>query len=49
LKEPDRIKEKNWFFKLSAYQTFLEDFYATYPAFATPGFRFNEIKAFVDQ
>jgi len=49
LKEPDRIKEKNWFFKLSAYQTFLENFYAEYPEFAAPWFRFNEVKSFVDK
>ncbi len=47
LKEPDKIKEKNYFFKLSKYQSFLEDFYETHPDFVTPSERFNEVIAFV--
>lgn len=46
---PDRIQEKNRFFKLSAYQSWLEDFYDSYPTFSVPAYRFNEIKSFVDQ
>jgi len=47
LKTPDRIKEKNYFFKLSKYQKFLEEFYEQNPEFIKPSDRFNEVKAFV--
>lgn len=47
LKAPDNIKEKNYFFKLSKYQTWLEEFYESNPWFVNPDFRFNEVKAFV--
>ena len=43
----DRIQEKNWFFKLSGYQHFLENFYQKYPAFIIPDSRFNEARSFV--
>ncbi len=47
LKTPDKIKEKNYFFKLSKYQKFLEEFYEKNPEFIQPADRFNEVKAFV--
>ncbi len=47
LKEPDKIKEKNYFFRLSKYQKFLEEFYEKNPNFIMPVDRFNEVKAFV--
>ncbi len=47
LKEPDKIKEKNYFFKLSKYQKFLEEFYEENRKFIQPNDRFNEVKAFV--
>lgn len=47
LKEPQVIKEKNWFFRLSKYQDFLQDFYEKHPNFVVPENRFNEVKAFV--
>ena len=47
LKTPDKIKEKNYFFKLSKYQKFLEEFYEKNPDFVMPADRFNEVKAFV--
>ena len=47
LKKPSKIKEKNYFFRLSKYQTFLEDFYAKNPQFITPENRFAEVKEFV--
>lgn len=46
LKEPDKIKEKNYFFKLSKYQKELEEFYKNNPDFVIPSDRFNEVKAF---
>lgn len=47
LKEPEQIKEKNYFFKLSKYQTWIEEFYEKNPDFVKPDFRFNEVKSFV--
>lgn len=47
LKEPEKIKEKNWFFKLSKYENALLKFYEERPDFITPSFRFNEMIAFV--
>lgn len=49
LKTPQTIKEKNYFFKLSKYQKFLEDFYDSevWKNFVVPSDRFNEVKAFV--
>ncbi len=41
------INEENYFFKFSAFQQPLLDFYVTHPNFVIPEFRFNEIKAFV--
>lgn len=47
LTEPQKIKEKNYFFRLSAYQDFLLDFYTKNPEFVVPQDRFNEVIAFV--
>lgn len=47
LKAPDKIKEKNYFFKLSKYQDYLEKFYEENPDFIVPSNRFNEVKEFV--
>jgi len=46
LKEPDQLKEKNYFFKLSKYQTWMEEFYEANPDFVNPNFRYNEVIAF---
>jgi methionyl-tRNA synthetase len=43
------IDEENYFFKFSKYQKSLLDLYARRPDFVIPGFRFNEIKAFVER
>ncbi len=43
----DQIKEKNRFFKLSKYQTFLSDFYKNHPDFVIPQHRFNEVISLV--
>ena len=47
LTTPDQIKEKNYFFKLTKYQTWIEEFYEANPKFVNPSFRYNEVKAFV--
>ncbi len=41
------IEEENYFFKFSAFQKKLLDFYEKNPRFVVPDFRFNEIKTFV--
>lgn len=46
LTQPEYLKEKNYFFKLSKYQTWLEEFYEKNPLFVLPDFRYNEVKAF---
>ncbi|MCH2189043.1 class I tRNA ligase family protein, partial [Candidatus Gracilibacteria bacterium] len=46
---PDHIKEKNYFFRLSRYQTWIEEFYENNPDFVVPNFRYNEVKAFVER
>ncbi len=48
-RELELIDEENYFFKFSACEDFLKDFYANNPKFVVPDFRFNEIKAFVDR
>jgi len=45
--EIELIDEENYFFKFSAFQTPLLDFYEKNPNFVIPDFRFNEIKSFV--
>lgn len=49
LTEPQKLKEKNWFFKLSKYENKLKDLYNHNPNFVLPDYRFNEVKAFVDR
>ena len=46
-KELELIDEENYFFKFSAFQKPLLDFYEKNPNFVIPDFRFNEIKSFV--
>ncbi len=46
--EPEWIEEKNWFFRLSAYQQPLLDLYKTRPNFVLPGFRYNEARSFIE-
>ncbi len=43
------IDEENYFFKFSAFQKPLQDFYKENPLFVIPDHRMNEIKAFVDR
>ncbi len=49
LTEPQKIKEKNYFFKLSKYQDFLLDLYKNNPEFVVPQERFNEVISFVER
>lgn len=47
-KELELIDEENYFFRFSACEAFLKDFYQSNPTFVVPDFRFNEIKKFVE-
>jgi len=44
----EKISEESYFFKLSAFQDRLRDYYARHPEFVTPPNRRNEIVAFVE-
>ena len=44
----ERISEESWFFKLSAFQQPLLDFYAAHPDFIQPETRRNEVISFVE-
>ena len=46
-KKLELIQEENYFFKFSAFQKPLLDFYATHSDFIVPTFRYNEMRAFV--
>lgn len=48
LKTPDILTEKNRFFKLKKYEQAVKDFYKSFPTFVEPGYRFNEVKSFVE-
>ncbi len=48
-REIEFIEEENYFFKFSAFQDKLLDFYKSNPNFVVPGFRFNEIKRFIER
>ena len=43
----EQLKEKNYFFRLSKYQDFLSEFYASHPDFITPHSRYAEVREFV--
>src|SRR4029077_9753686 len=45
---PEWIEEKNWFFRLSAYQERLLTIYAERPDFVLPDFRFNQARASIE-
>jgi methionyl-tRNA synthetase len=46
---PERVEEKNWFFRLSAYQERLLALYDEHPQFVLPRFRYNEARSFIEQ
>ncbi|MBD2439895.1 methionine--tRNA ligase [Nostoc sp. FACHB-110] len=48
-KEVEWRDEKNYFFRLSKYQTQLEEFYQSHPDFIQPASRRNEVLSFVSQ
>lgn len=48
-KDIELIDEENYFFKFSALQSKLLEYYEKNPQFVIPDFRFNEIKAFVER
>ncbi|HEU0337325.1 MAG TPA: methionine--tRNA ligase [Gaiellaceae bacterium] len=45
--EPEWIEERNWFFRLSAYQEPLLRLYDERPDFVLPSFRYNEARSFI--
>ena len=45
---PEWIEEKNYFFRLSAYQDRLLQLYDERPNFVQPGFRYNEARSFIE-
>ena len=45
----ERVKEENYFFRLSAYQERLEQLYAERPDFVLPRERYNEALCFIKQ
>jgi methionyl-tRNA synthetase len=47
LTKPEWIEEKNWFFRLSAYQDRLLAIYDERPDFVLPDFRYNEARSFI--
>jgi methionyl-tRNA synthetase len=46
--EPEWIEERNWFFRLSAYQDRLLALYDERRDFVLPAFRYNEARSFID-
>jgi methionyl-tRNA synthetase len=45
---PEWIEERNWFFRLSAYQDELLALYESRPDFVLPHFRYNEARSFIE-
>jgi methionyl-tRNA synthetase len=45
---PEWIEERNWFFRLSAFQEPLLRLYDERPDFVLPGFRYNEARSFIE-
>jgi methionyl-tRNA synthetase len=46
---PEFVEEKNYFFRLSAYQERLLALYDERPSFVLPRFRYNEARSFIEQ
>ena len=47
--KPEWIEEKNYFFRLSAYQDRLLELYDSRPDFVLPAFRYNEARSFIER
>jgi methionyl-tRNA synthetase len=45
----EEVEERNWFFRLSRYQAWLEEFHRTHPTFVQPEIRRNEILGLLRQ
>ena len=45
--KPETIEERNWFFRLSAFQDQLLGLYDARPDFVLPDFRYNEARSFI--
>jgi methionyl-tRNA synthetase len=45
---PEWLEEKNWFFRLSAYQDRLLELYDARPEFVLPSHRYNEARSFIE-
>jgi methionyl-tRNA synthetase len=45
---PEWIEERNWFFRLSAFQQALLRLYDEHPDFVLPRFRYNEARSFIE-
>jgi methionyl-tRNA synthetase len=45
---PEWLEEKNWFFRLSAYQDRLLELYDARPEFVLPSYRYNEARSFIE-
>jgi methionyl-tRNA synthetase len=45
----ERVEERNWFFRLSAFQERLLELYDGNPEFVLPRFRYNEARSFIEQ
>ena len=45
---PETIEERNWFFRLSAFQEQLVRLYDERPDFVLPDFRYNEARSFIE-
>jgi methionyl-tRNA synthetase len=46
--KPEWIEERNWFFRLSAFQEQLLRLYDEQPDFVVPDFRYNEARSFIE-
>jgi methionyl-tRNA synthetase len=46
---PEHVQEKNWFFRLSAFQERLLELYDANRELVIPGFRYNEARSFIQQ
>jgi methionyl-tRNA synthetase len=46
---PELVEEKNWFFRLSAFQQPLLELFDAQPEFVLPRIRYNEARSFIEQ